>query len=332
MPADDVIEMKMSSQRPLVSIIAVCYNHARFAIECLESIRSQSHTNSELIIVDDCSSDESVSIIRNWISRFSVSCTFIAHTENVGVVRTLNEALSHVNGEYISIIATDDTWEPDKIERQITLMLGSTEQVAVVYSDSAQMDESGVRLPQTFIEAHYKGNTIPSGHIFSALVDGCFLPAMATLIRRQAIEAVGGYDERLTYEDYDMWLRLSARYEFVFCPGIVANYRIVSTSMVRTVFSNPTANHCYGDYLMLEKWWYSDLLSPTQRKLWAKMQWDSAYILYVHGDSRARLCLWKAFFRTRKLRALILSIACTIGISRSSAKNISAKIKGFFPL
>ena len=68
---------------------------------------------------------------------------------------------------------------------------------------------------------------------------------MSTLIRRSAIEAVGGYDERLTYEDYDMWLRLAARYEFAWLPGRVARYRIVSTSMVRTIFEKPNANHSH---------------------------------------------------------------------------------------
>ena len=58
----------MKHTPPLVSVIALCYNHARFVLECLESIRHQSYKNTELIIVDDCSRDNSVELIRNWIA------------------------------------------------------------------------------------------------------------------------------------------------------------------------------------------------------------------------------------------------------------------------
>lgn len=320
--------MSESSQLPMVSIIAVCYNHAKFVVDCLDHIRAQTYTNAELIIMDDCSKDDSVSIIRNWIKIHEYNCTFIAHTENIGFCKTLNEALATAKGEYISIIATDDTWEPDKIERQMVVMRAQPEQVAVVYSDAAQMDESGRRLPKSLLTASNHGINLPSGRIFSTLVDINIIPAMATIIRRQAIEAVGGYDERLTYEDYDMWLRLAERYGFVFCPGIVANYRIVSTSITRTIFHNPTAKHSYSEFMLREKWWNSDLLSPAQRTHWAKIQLAAADSLYVHGDPRARLCLWKAYIRTRKPRALMLALACSLGISRSKAKKLQSLLRG----
>ncbi|MDQ3753753.1 MAG: glycosyltransferase [Acidobacteriota bacterium] len=62
----------MKDNQPLVSVIAGCYNHSRFVLECLESIRNQTYKNIQLIIIDDCSTDNSVALIRAWIAEHSV--------------------------------------------------------------------------------------------------------------------------------------------------------------------------------------------------------------------------------------------------------------------
>jgi glycosyltransferase involved in cell wall biosynthesis len=313
---------------PAVTVIALCYNHERFLLECLESIRAQSFQDFQLIVTDDCSRDGSPQMIEAWLAKHRPDAIFIRHKKNAGLCSTLNEALRHARGEFISMIATDDTWEPDKIERQLSAMQDGPDTVAVVYSDAAQMDESGNRLPKSFIEAHRTGAPPPSGRLFRALADGNFIPAMATLIRRRAIEEVGGYDERLTYEDYDMWLRLSHGYDFLFCPGLVARYRIVSTSLVRTVFESPTANHSYTLFVICEKWYSSGLLSAAQRKAWADRTCTAAYNLYVLGDKRGKACLWRAFVRTRQPRLLLLALSSSFGITRVRAKKFATLFSG----
>jgi glycosyltransferase involved in cell wall biosynthesis len=315
-----------TNPNPAVTVVALCYNHERFLIECLESLRAQTFQDFQLIVTDDCSRDSSPQMIEAWLVEYRPDALFIRHEKNAGLCKTLNEALTHARGEFLSMIATDDVWEPDKIARQLEVMRKCPERVAVIYSDALQIDECGNRLPKQFIEDHRPWIEPPSGKIFTHLADGNFIPAMATLIRRRAIETVGGYDERLTYEDYDMWLRLSERYDFIFHPGIVARYRIVSTSIVRTVFIRPTANHSYTLFLICEKWFSSGLLNPTQRELWAEKLWTAAYSLYIHGDARARGCLWKSFAWTRRPRLLILALACSMGISRVTAKKLTSML------
>jgi glycosyltransferase involved in cell wall biosynthesis len=309
---------------PAVTVIALCYNHERFLIECLDSIASQTFQDFQLIITDDCSRDSSPQKIESWIAANRPDALFLRHTKNKGICATLNEAMSHARGEFISMIATDDAWEPDKIDRQLAFMRSLARDVAVVYSDASQMDESGNRLPKNFIEAHRAAPDMPSGRIFPALADGNFVPAMATLIRRDAIEAVGGYDERLTYEDFDMWLRLAQKYDFAYCPAIVARYRIVSTSLVRTIFERPSANHSFTVFTIHEKWLSSGLLSARQRINWAGKLGAAAYSLYLHGDIRSGACLWKAFKWTRAPRLLLLALSTSLGISRMRAKKIAS--------
>lgn len=309
---------------PAVTVIALCYNHARFLLECLESIEAQSCRDFQLIVTDDCSRDGSADMIADWIARRRPDTLFIRHQQNRGLCTTLNEALAQARGEFISMVATDDAWEPHKIAHQLAAIREAGEQVAVVYSDASQMDESGHRLPHDFMEHHRPGTAAPSGVIFPTLAEGNFIPAMATMIRTSAIAAVGGYDERLTYEDYDMWLRLSARYRFVFAPGVVARYRIVASSMVRTIFVAPPPNHCYTLFLIREKFLATTLLSAAQRAKWAASQADAAYGLYVHGDRRAGACLWTCARRTRRPRLFLLAIACSMGVSRARAKRVLA--------
>jgi glycosyltransferase involved in cell wall biosynthesis len=309
---------------PQITVIALCYNHARFVECCLDSIRAQSFRDFELIVTDDCSRDESPAIITHWLARHYPAARFIRHTANSGLCKTLNEALSHARGRYISMIATDDTWQPEKLSRQFAAIEACEDDVAMIYSDAFQMDENGRRLERSFLEAHGIAGAAPSGEVFSRIADGNFLPAMATLVRLDALQAVGGYDENLTYEDFDMWLRLASRYRFGFCPGRLASYRSVSTSMVRTLFEEPTPAHAHSVFLIAEKWLKTDRLSGAQRKRWIDRQATAAYLLYRHEDSRATRCLWDVFRATRRPRLGMLALTHTMGLSRRRLRRLAS--------
>lgn len=218
-----------------MTAIALCYNHERFVRDCLEGIRAQSYQKFELIIADDRSSDGSVEVIQRWIANNShVDVTFIRHHENRGLCRTLNEALRLARGDYISMIATDDIWEPDKLARQVAEMERLPSDVGVVYTDASMIDVDGRFLPKRFIETYRDIEHPPEGNLYEILWSGNFIPGMTTLIRRSVFEKVGFYDEELFYEDWEMWIRMSSRFNFRFLPVPLARYRVVPTSMSRT--------------------------------------------------------------------------------------------------
>lgn len=93
----------------------------------------------------------SARLIADWLGRNRPDATFIAHRVNRGICATLNEALAQVTGDFICMIATDDVWEPQKIERQLVVMSTAPDDVAVLYSDAWQIDEVGALLPEKFI-------------------------------------------------------------------------------------------------------------------------------------------------------------------------------------
>ena len=97
------------------------------------------------------------------------------------------------------------------------------------------VDENGEALPQMFVEAHREFVVPPEGFLFDVLLEGNFIPAMATLIRRECFTQVGTYDEDLCFEDWDMWMRISRRFRFAYDKIPAAKYRILSSSVVRTM-------------------------------------------------------------------------------------------------
>lgn len=210
---------------PLVTMIVLCYNQARFVVETLESVKAQTYKNTELIIVDDCSTDDSVAVIDRWLQENKIQGNFIRHQQNQGICKSLNEALSLTTGKYISMIASDDIWLPDKIERQVAIMESQLESVGVLYSDAFQIDESSHPLPVMFIAAHRPLPKMPQGQIFETLIEGNFIPGMTTLIRRSCYHKVGAYDENLPWEDWDMWMRIARCYNFLCSPLPSAKYR-----------------------------------------------------------------------------------------------------------
>lgn len=221
-------------QYPLVSAIVLCYNHARFVVECLESVKAQNYSNLELIINDDASNDNSVSVIEAWLSANDIPYKFLKNKVNLGLCRSLNNALKNAHGKYFSGIAADDVWLPGKLATQVRLMEELPEKVGVIYSDAFQMDENGKLLPDNFIKAHRGFETMPAGNIQQVLWEGNFIPAMTTMTRRECVERVGLYDETLFYEDWDMWLRIAKHYNFFYSEQVSAKYRLVGTSMVRS--------------------------------------------------------------------------------------------------
>src|SRR6266508_3803591 len=103
-----------SDNGPLVTVFVGSYNQSRFVEECLDSVRHQTYPNLQIIIFDDCSKDNSVAVIDTWLKRHRLDWQFIPHSRNIGICASLNEVLRLARGKYISMVAADDVWQPDK--------------------------------------------------------------------------------------------------------------------------------------------------------------------------------------------------------------------------
>jgi glycosyltransferase involved in cell wall biosynthesis len=219
-----------------VSVLAACYNHSAYVAQALDSAAAQTFDDFELVIVDDASKDGAQDVIRRWLDEHpEVRASFIAQETNRGACATLNRGLSLCRGEFVAPLPCDDVWRPDRLRIQVDMLDSSPPRVGAVYSDAALIDGTGQQLPGRFISSYAHFDEPPQGDLYELLLRGNFIPGMTTLIRRLALESVGPFDESLVFEDWDWWLRFARRYEFAFSSYVAADYRILSTSLVRTM-------------------------------------------------------------------------------------------------
>lgn len=219
---------------PLVSIICLCYNHANFVEQALDSVLSQSYTNIELLIADDCSTDNSKEVINKWLEKHP-NIIFIANTTNRGNTKTFNSLLKMAKGEYIIDLAADDVLLPDCVIKQLTLFKTTTfENLAVVYGNAQIISEKGEDLGYYYPINQKKEieNPPPKGNIYlSVLGQHHKICSVSSMVKRSVLDSVGGYDENLAYEDLDLWIRVSKNYNFDFTPETLIQKRELATSL-----------------------------------------------------------------------------------------------------
>ncbi|AFY50939.1 putative glycosyltransferase [Nostoc sp. PCC 7524] len=205
----------------LVSVIIPVFNGEKTIRKTLDSILSQTLKDLEIIVINDGSSDSTEEIVKN----ISDERLQIFSYPNAGLPASRNRGVSHANSEFISFIDADDIWTQNKLESQLKSILAS-ESAAVSYSWTDYIDENG-----KIVKSGRRVTNV--GDVYSKLLISNFLENGSNpLIRRSALATVGGFDESLTAaEDWDMWLRLAAHYDFVIVPEVQILYRISLNSM-----------------------------------------------------------------------------------------------------
>lgn len=235
---------------PTLTFRSSCYNHERFLEASLDSVAAQGFGDMQWIIVDDASEDESPRLISRWVDRHlgqlrrrGVRIEWIKHDQNRGFTRTLNDILALAKGTYLCGLSCDDRILPGRIGKALCRFAKMSSDYVAVYSDAHLIDDAGTRLPELFIEHHRSFTKVPDGDIFTPLLGGNYIPAFSVMVRTQALRDVGGYDESLSYEDYDAWLRLARRGKFGFLPEPLGEYRFHSSNLHKRIKDFNTANY-----------------------------------------------------------------------------------------
>ena len=219
----------MNTHLPLVSVVIPAYNAEAFIEQTLNSVLQQTYQNIEVLVVDDGSSDRTAEMVRTIEQ--SDSRIILLHQPNAGVAVARNLGLHHARGEFVAPLDADDLWHKENLEKQIECFLNSDVSVGLVYSWSFDIDERSQPL-KGFSAARIQG-----------MVDRTLLchnfigNASATLIRRDCLATLGGYDCTLKTqnaegcEDLDLYLRIAERYQFRVVPHFLVGYRKLVNSM-----------------------------------------------------------------------------------------------------
>jgi glycosyltransferase involved in cell wall biosynthesis len=221
--------MASMSDQPLVSVIIPVYNGAEFIADAVESATTQTYRNLEIIVVDDGSRDSSLEIVRSLASKDD-RIRIIAQP-NGGVAKARNTAIAAAKGEFIAPLDADDLWLPAKIERQMARMSADGDECGFVYTWWATIDPAGKVLDRS-------PRWTVAGERFDTLLLINFTGnASAPLFRKRCLVEAGGYNPKLAAaksggcEDYEVALRVAARYRIGVVSEILMGYRRSPGSM-----------------------------------------------------------------------------------------------------
>ena len=210
-----------------VSVIIPTYNCARYICEAVDSVLAQTFTDLEVIVVDDGSTDDTKERLDAYRD-----CIRYIHQENQERSAARNTGIRNATGEYLAFLDADDLWLPHKLELQVPVFEQAPE-VGLVYCWAYYIDASGQRI-------HRRGENVlrsfeAGGNVFETLLFDCVITAggSSAVIRQDCIRQVGFFDEALTHvEDWDMWLRIAARYSVAVVPQALVCFRVSDPAML----------------------------------------------------------------------------------------------------
>lgn len=232
-PIDEQLQKKIMDNK-IVTVGVITYNSANTVLETLNSIKSQSYHSIELLISDDHSCDETVSLCKEWLrlndNRFTYA-TILESDTNKGVPNNCNKVVDNAQGNWIKIIAGDDTLDSKCIENNMTFVSNNSS-VNILFSKSRNFNSV------TFETVGYR----PSGHFIlpesaeeqlELFLIKDFVNPTTVFCKKSLYQILGGYDEQYrAMEDSPMWYKvLKHGFSFHYMDTVTVNYRISANSL-----------------------------------------------------------------------------------------------------
>ncbi len=233
-------------EEKLVSIIMPSYNTAGFIAESIKSVLKQSYKNWELIIVDDCSSDNTDEVVAGFTDE---RIRYFKNEKNSGAAVSRNRALREAKGKWIAFLDSDDLWDENKLRDQIAFMVAND--CCFSYTEYTEIDEASRPLGR-YISGPRK---ITKGGMYAYCWPGC----LTVMYDAEKVGLVQIYDIKKN-NDYAMWLEVSRKADCLLLARPLAQYRKRSGSI---------SNH---GYTRLIKWHYY---------LWREAEHNSALVSTV---------------------------------------------------
>jgi glycosyltransferase involved in cell wall biosynthesis len=215
---------------PLVSVVIPTFNASRTLAETLASVRAQTFGAYEVLLVDDASTDDTVSVAKSESSHLS-NCRIIASPENHGASAARNRGVEAAQGSYIAFLDADDLWQPEKLSRQVDILKQNPE-VGAVHCGADLMDVHGRPMP---VPARARKQQL-NGKVFEEffMTDISLILTSTVLIRRECFRTVGMFDESGdVVDDHDFFLRLAWEYPIWYLEDPLVRYRVIKGSLSR---------------------------------------------------------------------------------------------------
>lgn len=289
----------MACESPKVSIVTPTFNRAEFIREAVESVLGQTMPDWELLIVDDGSTDTTREVLAPYQTDPRIHYLY---QPNQGQSIARNNALAKARGDCVGFLDSDDLWCADKLERQLALF-DKHPDVDIVHGDESMIDEQGQEISREIMRRY-------SGRITPQLLADNSVSITTALVRRKCFDEMGGFQaSHGVADDYDLWLRFSARYRFHYEPGIVASYRVMEDQISSDKRRRFAANEMiiknflakYGDQLDRKdrRWGLARFYCRSARYFASVGDRGKAVnsMLMAFRNSPLDSVVWRAFFR-----------------------------------
>lgn len=243
----------------LVSIIMPSYNTAKFISETIESVSAQTYPNWELIIVDDCSTDNTNEVVKSFLLDDRIK--YIKNEKNSGAAVSRNRALREAKGKWVAFLDSDDLWLPEKLEKQIAFMEKNDYHFS--YTNYIEIDEFSIPNGQVI--------TGPKKVTRHGMYDYCWMGCLTVMYDTETVGLIQIADIKKN-NDYAMWLKVCSKADCYLLDETLAKYRKRSGSI---------SNH---GYTKLIKWHY---------KLYREAEKKSSFVSAVFTVRNLFWGVWK---------------------------------------
>ncbi len=299
-------------EQPLVSIIVTTYNSSKYVFETLESAKAQTYQNIELIVSDDCSTDNTVEICREWIEKNKkrfLRTELITSEKNTGIPANCNRGVKAAQGEWVKFIAGDDILDNKSISSFVTFSQENSN-IRIIASisrpfknnfsinDISKEIKNNLSFFQTNIDATIQ---------YKILLLQCLIHAPNVFIYKKIIETVGYFDEKYKMmEDYPFWLKVTkSGFKFYYLDSVTVYYRIHSES----IYNKKIKNRIFNSFYIQSREFEKEYIFPNINKF-EKFLFDIEYarkkLFDLLGINKDFLMLKVLYYFTQKISPLYL--------------------------
>lgn len=225
---------------PTFSVIMACYNAAPYVQKAIQSVINQTFKDWELIIIDDASQDNSLSIIEA-ASRNDSRIRYLSNEINSGAAKARNTAIEIAKGEWLAILDADDVFLSFKLEKQFEIIRAGNPNLVLIGGGCFLIDSKGSRIKK---HSYPSGSKVLKKNLQRMLN---FPPHSSLVYRKSSFLDSGGFNVLFARsEDYDLWLRLSDLGDFACHPSQLIEYRLHSTNISKKVCFQSLSQVEYG--------------------------------------------------------------------------------------
>ena len=313
--------MKIDYNAEIVSVIMPTYNRAGYIEGAVKSVIEQTYPHIELIIIDDGSTDETKDVVSPFLKDKRIR--YIVQ-ENAGAAAARNRGLALRKGKLIAFIDSDDFWEKNKLEIQLSVMR-MLPSIGLVCSDFSSLTNDG-RLEESHIKSYFSvfndyrlsyedvfinildknvqglanNEKVYWGNIYETMIFGNLVLTSTTLCRESVFEAVGTFDTKYeTLEDYDLFLKIARQFPVAFINKPLSRYRYSNNQLSGELFFEKLCRNLEDIFLKnVESIEDRDFIRKYERRIrihLGRIQANQAYFYFSHGNmNQARSYYWRS--------------------------------------